>query len=320
MTQLFDTETLWRYSLDQEGGITPHQGDFSQELETPLWLHCTRLNLSSLLPMQTLGIDPEISGVLLAKEPISRIIALENGVLLVLNGVAKNDEINLQHTTSLRVYLNKHYVITVQEQDNSLINDLMNDFEKKQGPKSIEELMISLLTNFTCRRSDAIHELENEVDKLDNQLTGHHHLRQKLAKIRHSALLIRRSLAFQRDLTHGRAVDLDARIKGKARIKWQSLIRQLDNASESLEMIRARLDIIRDAMIQLVAEQANKKVYVLSIMSILFIPPSFLLSILGANTSHLIDNMKNPSFLGTFAIIILLIILEVIYLKRKKFI
>ena len=89
---------------------------------------------------------------------------------------------------------------------------------------------------------------------------------------------------------------------------------------EELETIRDKVALIQEELANRLSEQLNKKMYILSIISAIFLPLSFLTGLLGINIGG-IPGAENENAFYIFSLILVFIIsVQLTIFKKKKWI
>ena len=68
----------------------------------------------------------------------------------------------------------------------------------------------------------------------------------------------------------------------------------------------------------ILAESTNKRIYLMSLFTIIFTPITFITSLLGVNLAGIPFNENEWSFVGLILVLIAISIVSVIWLKLKK--
>lgn len=86
---------------------------------------------------------------------------------------------------------------------------------------------------------------------------------------------------------------------------------------EELDTIRDKVTLIQEELANRLSEQLNKKMYILSIISAIFLPLSFLTGLLGINIGG-IPGAENENAFYIFSLILVFIIsVQLTIFKRK---
>jgi zinc transporter len=104
----------------------------------------------------------------------------------------------------------------------------------------------------------------------------------------------------------------------------RSLLREISDRTtrfvEDLDAARERAGVVQDELNSLISDQMNRTMYLLTVVAAVLLPPSLLTGLLGINVGG-IPGADNPlSFLIVIAIIAFIAIVEVVILRRLKWI
>jgi zinc transporter len=121
-------------------------------------------------------------------------------------------------------------------------------------------------------------------------------LRTLLAGMRHDAIVFRRYIAPQREAYARFAANetglLREEMKGAAREEADRLTRIV----EELDITRERAAIIHDQLVDRRAEEMNRNMMVLSVVTAIFLPLGFLTGLLGINVAGMPGAQWGPAF------------------------
>ena len=164
-----------------------------------------------------------------------------------------------------------------------------------------------------------ISDVDDTVDELENEVLTEqsYELRQKIATVRRTAISMRRYLAPQRDVM--------ARLHNE-KVKWLSdmdrmRLREIADITtryvEDLDAVRDRATVIQEELNNRLSEQMNKTMYVLSIVTGIFLPLGLLTGLLGINVGG-IPGTENPWAFAVFCLILVGVAGGQIWLFKRK--
>jgi zinc transporter len=136
--------------------------------------------------------------------------------------------------------------------------------------------------------------------------------------IRSKAISLRRYIAPQRDvLIHILGTNLGWIKQSHQRALHESydiITRHL----EDLESVRERSILVKDELSNMLNEKLNKNMYVLSVISAIFLPLTFLTGLLGINVAG-IPGAENPQAFGIFCTLLFgLVVAQYFIFKKLK--
>ena len=172
------------------------------------------------------------------------------------------------------------------------------------------------------RMDDVIDQLQDRTDYLEENIIDmkNQEFRTEILNVRRETIILKRYLAPQKEalikLSNEKISWIDEYKKVEIRETNDQLIRHI----EELDTIRDKVILIQEELANSLSEEMNKKMYMLSIISAIFLPLTFLTGLLGINVGG-IPGASNDKAFYIFTIILLLVIFsQYIIFKKKKWI
>jgi zinc transporter len=200
------------------------------------------------------------------------------------------------------------------------IRDIDEAIERGAGPRSSSGLLVTLAERLVARMAPVIEDLDDQADDLeDTLLTGEsRELRHGLRDLRRTTIALRRYLAPQRDamarLQHEDVPWFDSRQKSRFREATDRVIRYI----EDLEEIREHAAVVQDELMNRLSEQMNRNMYLLSLVAAIMLPLGFLTGLLGVNVGGIPGADSPLGFAIVCAGMTLIVVLEVVVLRRLR--
>ena len=271
-----------------------------------LWIHLERDDpVAQAWVRERAGLDPLVAMALLAEESRPRVEDVGDDLLVVLRGVNRPqpesdspDSIDSE-LVPIHIWMEGRRCISLRDKANSLtaLRDLRLAMMSGKGPRSAGGLMARIAEKVTDHVGDLVAEMEEIVDRLEDRIAESAdgpRLRGEIAESRRAVVLVRRYLAPQRDalyrLRHDDATWLTTEAKTHLREVDDRLVRHL----EDLDEIRQRAAILQEELAALVAEQTNRNLYALSMVTVIMLPMSFVTGYFGMNTGALPFGADHP--------------------------
>jgi zinc transporter len=267
------------------------------------------------------GLTKPTIEALLADETRPRIFRGKRGYVAILRGVNLNPGAEPEEMVSLRMWSEGKRVITLRQRrlmtPRVVLHSLM---ETRNGPRSISELFERLIYVLNERMSPAIAAFEEKLDELEANLdpANANRQRRELSDIRQEAVLMRRYLSPQREALNNLYLDAPEWMDEAARPHMRETADRLTRYVEELDASRERSMIIKDDIANQLAESANRTLYVLAIISGIFLPLAFLTGLLGINIGGMPGVESASAFWIFCGMIVVLLVFELILFKRLK--
>lgn len=314
---------LFACTLDGEGGAQFLGWDEIEnwsEAKGPLWVHLDNehARVAEWLKMRS-GLTQPTAEALLADETRPRVFRGRRGLVAILRGVNLNGNANLEDMVAIRIWSEGQRVITLRHERMHTPRDILVQLiELNEGPKTVPELFERLISLINNPIAETVLALEERLNDLESELdiTKATDQRRDLSNIRQKAVLLRRYIAPQREAL-GTLVSappdwLDDILRAQLRETSDRLMRYL----EELDATRERAMVIKDDIANQLSEHSNKTLYVLAIISAIFLPLAFLTGLLGINIGGM-PGVENDNAFWTFCAIMAACLVVELYIFRK---
>ncbi len=268
------------------------------------------------------GIDSVAMDALLTEETRPRTTILNDSFLIALRGVNLNPNSKPEDMVSIRLFISDNLIITTKRRNLLSVDEIIDSLKKGVGPKSSSEFLNELTYRVTSRMENVIGELEDRTDFLEESLVDFKDLkfRSELLAIRRETIILRRYLFPQKEaiskLYHDKVTWLDEYEKLELRETNDQVMRYI----EELDTIKDKVALIQEDLANKLSEQMNKKMYVLSIISVIFLPLSFLTGLLGINVGGIPGAENENAFYIFVGILALIVTTQLIIFKKNRWI
>lgn len=250
------------------------------------WIH---LNRGSTDVQEWLAhnnqLDSLIVGALLQEDTRPRIVKHHEGYLLNLRGVNLNPGENAEDMISIRLWVTADLVISTRARRVLAAEDLRERFIAGKPPKSSGELIAFITHRLVLRIAPVVAELDDKVDTLEEKLLDGELSTNKanIGQFRRTVLALRRYIAPQREAIASFLRDSD----GFLNVDEQHQLRDTHDAiirvAEDLDLIRERALLLQEQLVEERAEAMNDRLFVLAIISAIFLPLGFVTGLFGVN-------------------------------------
>lgn len=281
---------LFACTLDGKGGAKFLGWDDVakwEEDDGPIWVHLDNKSarVSDWLKTQS-GLTLPTAEAMLAEETRPRVFRGRRGLVAILRGVNLNDEAKVEDMVAIRIWSEGKRVITLRHERMHTPRDILEQtIELNSGPRSAPELFEKLISRVNDPIGETVLALDEELDDLETTLDIDRATvqRRELSEIRQKAVVLRRYIAPQREALATLVSEppewLDDTLRAHLRETSDRLMRYL----EELDASRERGLVIKDDIANQLSEASNQTLYVLAIISAIFLPLAFLTGLLGIN-------------------------------------
>ncbi len=312
------------YALNGEGGGRRLSWDEVRSWEDErgfLWVH---LDLTDPTAQRWVseesGLDEVIVEALLADETRPRSSFMKNGLLVMLRGVNMNPGADPEDMVALRIWVEDRRVITTRRRRLLSIMDVSESLEQNNGPTTPGELLVTLSDRLVERMAAVIDEIDEEVDRLESDVVESENprLRHELARLRTQVIALRRYLSPQREAMARLSQERSQWLIDVDQVRLREVSDRIIRYVEDLDAVRDRAAVVQEELASRLSEQMNKRMYMLSMVTAVFLPLGFLTGLLGVNVGG-IPGADNPLGFGwVIGLVVALVAVQIWVFKRQR--
>lgn len=144
--------------------------------------------------------------------------------------------------------------------------------------------------------------------------------RNEILAIRRETIILRRYLFPQKEALNKLYNDKITWINEYEKIEIRETNDQVIRYIEELDTIRDKLSLIQEELSNTLSDQVNKKMYILSIISAIFLPLTFLTGLLGINIGGIPGSEDENAFYIFSTILLVIVSIQFYIFKKKKWI
>ncbi|MEX6504480.1 zinc transporter ZntB [Pseudomonas zhanjiangensis] len=280
------------FVLDGRGGARAIGHEDLAELQLAeqesLWLHWDRSHPQTQAWLRgESGLGEFACDLLLEENTRPRLLCLpSHDLLLFLRGVNLNPGAEPEDMVSVRIFADARRAISLRMRPLRATEDVIRELQAGTGPKTSSELILSLADHLTDKVDALVTELADRVDAQEDLIDAderHMPNHDQLLQLRRRAAGLRRFLAPQRDIYAQLSRNQVPWFMADDSDYWNELHNRLTRYLEELELTRERVSLVLDAESRRMDERMNRIMYRFSIITMVFLPMSFLTGLLGIN-------------------------------------
>ena len=246
----------------------------------------------------------------LTVSPRPRFEANDDYVLFVIRLPCDKADLDF---ASLRIMANDKQVVVLSDYYPKAMQALLENMKKA----SIKELMGALFNNILQTYNDIVTDLDESFDDIEDTVFSSKPMQtqEKLALMRQEVIMMRRHSYAQREALSARNRPV-AYAANQAQVKWLNDVQfEFMRLVERLDSLRDRAVVTQESLMTLTQAQLNSKVYLLSVVTVLFLPLSFITGLLGINVGGIPGSQDAVGFGVVCGLLGLLLVIEVIVFK-----
>jgi zinc transporter len=261
----------------------------------PLWIHLDESNpaITTWLKERIQTAHPDLVEALLQGSRRPRVEIRDRDDLIIVFQVMNVAATSPQADHYLRIWLSSARVITVGDRYES-IDNCAKQIDSARGPKTTSEFLVRLLDDYGKRAELAVLDIDRTTLDLESEEDRAlliaprepHDLRRRANQLRRFLTPYREALV---RLNHIRLDWLRERAGEELRKRAEDAAQVVDDLDSVLERIQAVQDYINDQR----AGELNHRIYILTLLSGIMLPLTFLTGLFGVNLGG-IPGANNP--------------------------
>ncbi|WP_154224634.1 zinc transporter ZntB [Marinicella rhabdoformis] len=312
------TSTMTSVQLTGDGAAIACEHDLTLAHS---WHH---INYTQPKAKKWLKTQPDISPMafehLIATDTRPKAIVDGDEVILSLRGMNFNKGASPEEMISIRVWIKDDCMVTSCNRSSRSISYLKEALKDGKGAKNTNELLLNLIDQLADFADQFIDDLEDLLDFEEDNISVNDFERfhPKMNKLRRQIAFVKRYLSPQRE-----ALDRLYRNKSVAFTEsfYEQLYLQIDKfifILENLDLVKERALSLQEQYLAFIGHQQNSRLYVLAIISAIFLPLTFLSGLLGMNVGGLPGVEAPYAFWAVSGACLILTVLLLVWFKRKK--
>ena len=269
---------------------------------------------------QSSGLGEAECEALLEETPHPRIVLAGDALLVVLRGVNLNPGEEPEDMVSVRMWLQPDKVLTIYGRSVLAIEDLVARLSAGLGPRSAEDFLSDLASDLVERLEPVCNALDDQMDELEELIVAGETqtIRTRLGALRRQFIELRRHVAPQRDTLARLWREPVSWIDDENRRWLHETADELARVVEHIDELRERAVVTQEELTTRVSEQLNMRLLVLALITAVFLPLHLVTGLLGANVGGIPGASSPAGFFVVCAVLVLLVALEVILLRRLR--
>lgn len=254
-----------------------------------VWLHFDYSVPGAAEQLAALGLAPDLIDSLTRLETRPRTLVLPGGVLAVMRGINTNPGDDPADMVSLRAWLTRERLITVRQRRLLAVQDMRLALLEGRGPASVPEVLGRVVERLADRISVFVDDLEDRLVDLETRAeTGPPpRLRAESSALRRRRATVRRYLAPQREALEALHRQATAWLPEAVRFEVREQSDRITRYVEDLDLVRERAQVLQEALQNRVASEQNARMYLLSVVTAVFLPITFVTGLFGMNVGGL---------------------------------
>lgn len=270
------------------------------------------------------GIHPLAMEDILHTSQRPKVEEYDNYMFLVLRMFFYNDEIRELKNEQVSIILSENYLISFLE-DAGDVFDPVRERIRKEGTKirknGVDFLAYSIMDAIVDSYFHILEQIGEEIEEVEDRLVVDTQKEdiQLVHRMRRNMILLRKSVWPLREVISALQRNENNVIKSSTQIYLRDVYDHVIQIIDTIESYRDMIVGMLDVYLSSTSNKLNEVMKVLTIISTLFIPLTFLAGVYGMNFKFFPELEKDWMYpWGFWSITLIIIVIMLIFFKRKK--
>ena len=228
----------------------------------------------------------------------------------------------------LDVFLGKNYIVTHHDQQISAVDEtwVVCDRDERNIHEGADHILYRIADHLMANYMPAVEKIDEAIDEIEGQVFHRPspHTLEQLFSIKRVLVAMRRIIIPQREVLNKLARDDYPVIDRKDRVFFRDIYDHLVRLHDLNESLRDLVGGVQDTYLSVVNNRMNEIMKTLTVITVLFMPLTFLTGYFGMNFFEPLGNLKEwtttPVFALTLAVILIMPTIMYLWMRRRTWI
>lgn len=246
------------------------------------------------------------------------------GAMVHLRGVNTNPGAEPEDMVSLRLWIEPARIVTLSRRPLASIGELRAAIESGEGPRTAGAFLAYLVDRLNEKIDGRIDTLDEEGEAIEAAVltdgVDGKALQRRITDTRQELVDLRRYLRPQREALIALGGLRTQFATEEERLQLTEDADRLTRAVEVLDGLAERLIVSRDEIVNSASDRLNRNLYILSVISAIFLPLGFLTGLMGINLAGMPGAGWEPAFWVFTGGLGVIFVVQVLILWRLRFV
>ncbi len=247
----------------------------------------------------------------------------ENGVYVVIKAVDFDTEKQKLKTEHVSIFFYKGLVLSFQETNSDLFQDVRARIQSGRGrirQWGSDYLVYAILDVVVDNYFIVLDDIEERIEALESKMLFEQEAsdKQTIHNLKRELLLMRKSIAPLREAISRFSKCENELIHDSTTIYLRDLHDHTIQVMDSIDSFRDLLNSLQDLYISEISFKMNQVMQVLTLVSTIFIPLTFIAGIYGMNFAHMPELQSDYGYYIVWGVMIVITIGLILYFRKKK--
>lgn len=311
---------------DEEVRVIEGVADFDRLLQTEdsiLWVDmCKPTDQESYVLTHDFKFHPLAIEDVISEQPRTKIDDYDSYIFLVFQIVDYIGREEGLKISELDLFLSKNSLVTIHHDDHRIFDYLYSRAEKDERlmTRGVDFLMHAVLDTVVDNYNSTLDILEYEVDRIEDDVLAEpdEDTVKSIFTLRRDIVHLKRVVLPQREVVNHLTRDQFKLITPKAAVYFSDIHDHLVRINDIADFQREILNTSLDAYFSSVSTKTNEIIKFLTIFTVLFIPPTFMVGLWGMNYANMPELQWEHGYLFSLLVMAVVVLGLVVFFRRKK--
>jgi zinc transporter len=290
--------------------LSPEEVLHWEPKQGPIWIHVDQPTIPATEWLQKEHApDAAVVSSLLAEARRPRVeVVHHEDLIIVFRSLHLDGGPASEVGRNTRIWASRQRIITAGEGNTGVFEDCAQQLASETGPQTIPEFLVRLMDNVVKRAELSILQIDADMTDLElDEDKGMSVPAERPRAVRRRATQLRRAMTPYREvLVQMNHLPLPW-LREHVHDTWDAMVDDAAQVVEEVDGILDRARLVQEAIGDRLARELNQRVYVLTMLSGIMLPLTFLTGLLGVNLDGIPGGANHPWAFAIFCITLALV-------------
>ncbi len=247
----------------------------------------------------------------------------EDGIFIILHAITFDKGIKEIHTEHIAIFAGHNFLLSFQEKDDDTFAPIRERIRTASGrirKRGSDYLAYALADSVVDHYFLVLDQLQDAIESLEEEVmyNPNNHTKGKIHQLKLQMLLLRRSVLPLREAINWFVKTDCPVVQESTEVFTRDLYDHIVQVIDMVETYRDILNGLYDLYLSEISYRMNNIMQLLTIISTIFIPLTFLVGVYGMNFENIPELKWRYGYFFVWGLMIVITILMLFFFKRKK--
>lgn len=247
----------------------------------------------------------------------------ETGISIIIKALDFNTDTLKITTEQVAIYFNQDFLISFQETESDLFEAIRHRLKNTQGKirnRRADFLAYALLDNIIDHYYIVLDKIEEVIENLEDEILSNpdNTIKAKIHHLKKELLVVRKSINPLRETIARFSKSDNPLIQERSTIFIRDMYDHTIQVMDMVESYRDMLNGLQDLYLSEISFKMNQVMQVLTVITTIFVPLSFLAGLYGMNFEYIPELHYKYGYFTLLGVMFIIFLGSLFYFKKKK--